>query len=206
MRGTVYGCRGGNLVGSVGLVLWGHGPCASGQKLSRMNASGRWICIGAGGWGGRRRFAIMPLSDVCGLRGVGTVISGISPLILFHLSLRCLIAIEVSDLESNSDSCLGVSALAHLCSSANLLIKSSSHCSLFTSSVLSCGRQHWRSSSKNWFVNAWLLHRSSVWALMASKTSQMWFRASQSMLGASGLTVALETTDGVGDTDIGKTC
>jgi hypothetical protein len=148
----------------------------------------------------------MPLSDVCGLRGVGTVISGISPLILFYLSLRCLIAIEVSDLELNSDLCSGVSALAHLYSSANLLIKSSSHCSLFTSSVLSYGRQHWRSSSKNWFVNTWLSHRSSVWALTASKTSWMQFRASQSMPGTPGLTVALETTDGVGDTDVGKTC
>jgi hypothetical protein len=123
----------------------------------------------------------MSSSDVRGLRGVGAVISGISPLILFHLSLRCLTAVEVSDPESNSDSCSGVGALA-------------------------CGRQCWRSSSKNWFVNTWPLHRSSVWALTASKTSRMQFRASQSMPGAPGLTVALETTDGVGDTDVGKTC
>jgi hypothetical protein len=82
----------------------------------------------------------MPSSDVRGLRGVCTVISGISPLILFHPSLRCLITVEVLDPESNSDSCSGVSALARLYLSANLLIKSSSHCSLFTSSVLSCGR------------------------------------------------------------------
>jgi hypothetical protein len=40
VRGTVYGRRGGNSVGSVGLVLWGRSPCASGRKLSRMNASG----------------------------------------------------------------------------------------------------------------------------------------------------------------------
>ena len=40
---------------------------------------------------------------------------------------------------------------------------------------------------------------------VASKTSRMRFRASQSMPGAPGLTVALETTDDVGDTDIGKT-
>jgi len=120
----------------------------------------------------------MSLSDVCGLRGVGTISAGISPLILSHLSLRCLIAVEVSDLESISDSCLGVGALACLYSSANLLIKSSSRCSLFPSSMLSCSRQCWQRSSKNWFVDAWPLHRSSVWALMASKTSWMWFRAS----------------------------
>src|SRR6266851_3564657 len=132
----------------------------------------------------------MSLSDVCGLRGVGTISAGISPLILSHLSLRRLITVEVSDLELSSDSCLEVGALACLCSSANLLIKSSSHCSLFPSSTLSCGRQCWQ--------------RLSVWALMASKTSQMWFRASQSMPGAPGLTVVLKTTYGVGDMDVGK--
>jgi hypothetical protein len=61
---------------------------------------------------------------------------GVPSLILSHLSLRRLIAVEVSDPESKSDSCSGV-ALARLCASANLLIRSSSRCSLSTSSVLS---------------------------------------------------------------------
>jgi hypothetical protein len=82
----------------------------------------------------------MSSSDVHGLRGVGAISASISPLILSHLSLRCLIAVEVSDPELNSDSHLGVGTLACLCLLANLLIKSSSHCSLFTSSMLSCSR------------------------------------------------------------------
>ena len=174
----MYRRRGGNSVGSVGLVLRGYSLCASGQKHSGMNAGGGWICIGAGGWGGRRSSVIMSSSDVRGLRGVGAISAGISPLIRSHLSLRRLIAVEVSDPESNSDSRSGVGALARLCSSANLLIKSSSRCSLFTSSVLSCGRQRWRRSSKRWFVDAWPSYRLSVWALTASKTSRMQFRAS----------------------------
>src|SRR6266851_8725840 len=143
----------------------------------------------------------MLLSDVRGLRGVGTISASISPLILSHLSLRCLITVKVSDLELSSDSCSEVGVLACLYSLANLFIKSSSRCSLFPSSVLSCGRQHWQRLSKNWFVDAWPSHRSSVWALMASKTSRMRFRASQSMPGTQGLTVVLETTYGVGDMD-----
>jgi len=87
VRGTVYGCRGGNSVESVGLVLQGHGSHASGWKHSGMNVGGGWICIGAGGWGGCRRSTIISSSDVCGLRGVGAISAGISPLILFHLSL-----------------------------------------------------------------------------------------------------------------------
>lgn len=99
-KGIVYRHRGGNSVGSVGLALRGRGPCTSGGKLSGMNASGGWICIGAGSWGGRRRFVIMLSSANHGLRDVGAVIAGISPFILFHFSLRCLIATEVSDPES----------------------------------------------------------------------------------------------------------
>ena len=51
IRGTVYG-RGGISVRSVGLVLRGRGPRASGRKLRGTNAGGGWICNGAEGWGG----------------------------------------------------------------------------------------------------------------------------------------------------------
>ncbi len=135
----------------------------------------------------------MSSSDVRGLNGVGARSVGGSLLILSHLSLRCLIAVEVSDPESNDSS--GVGALARLCASANLLIKSSSRCNLSTSSLLSCGMgQRSRSSSNMSFVDNWPSRRESVWALTASNTSRMRFKASRSM---PGLTVALETTDGV---------
>lgn len=104
----------------------------------------------------------MSSSDVRGLNGVGARSVGGSPLILSHLSLRRLIAVEVSDPESNNDSS-GVGALARLCASANLLIKSSSRCNLSTSSVLSCGTgQRWRSSSNTSFVDNWPSRRASV--------------------------------------------
>ncbi len=144
----------------------------------------------------------MSSSDVRGLNGVGARSAGGSPLILSHLSLRRLIAVEVSDPESNNDSS-GVGTLARLCASANLLINSSSRCNLSTSSLLSCGTgQRWRSSSNMPFVDNWPSRRASVWALTASTTARMRFKASRSM---PGLTVALETTDGVGDAAVGKT-
>jgi len=51
------------------------------------------------------------------------------------------------------------------------------------------------------FVDNWPSRRASVWALTASTTSRMRFKASRSM---PGLTVALETTDGVGEAAVGK--
>jgi hypothetical protein len=86
-----------------------------------------------------------------------------------HPSLRCLIVLEMSDPESNSDS-TGVGALGCLCASASLLIISSSRCSLSTSSVLSGGKR-WRSSSKTLVVHNWPSHKSSVCALTPSNTS-----------------------------------
>jgi hypothetical protein len=73
-------------------------------------------------------------------------------------------------------------------------------CSLSMSSVLSgSGGQRSRSSSNIWFVDNWPSCKASACALMPSDTSRMRFSASRSMPGASGLTVALETADGVGD-------
>lgn len=149
----MYGRCGGNSAGSVGLALRGRGPRASSRKLRGTKAGGGWICTEAGGCGGRRSSAIMSSNDVRGLTGVGAVSVGVSRLILSHLSLRRLIAVEVSEPESNSDSS-GVAALARLWASASLLIKSSSRWSLSTSSVLSCGRgQRSRSSFKRRFVD-----------------------------------------------------
>ena len=144
----------------------------------------------------------MSSSDVRGFTGVGAMSVCGSCLDHSHLSLRRLIVLEMSDPESNSDS-IGVGALGCLCASAKLLIRSSSRCSLSTSSVLSWGRR-WRSSSKMLLVHNWPSRKSSVCALTASNTSRMRFSASQSMPGALGLTVALETTDGVGDTEVGR--
>lgn len=127
-------------MGSVGLALRGRGPRASGLKLNGTNAGGGWICTAAGGWGGRRSSAIISSSDVRGRSGVGAISGGVPRLILSHLSLRRLIAVEVSDPESNKDSPSEVSAAARLCASASLLIKSSSRCNLSTRSLLSCGR------------------------------------------------------------------
>ena len=199
-RGTVYGRTGGNSVRSVGLALRGRGPRASGRKVRGTNAGNGWICGGAGGWGGRRSSAIMSSSDVRGLTGVGAMSVDGSRLIPSHLSLRRLIVLEMSDPESNSDS-IGVGgALGCLCASASLLIRSSSRCSLSTSSVLSGGGvERWRRSSKTLFVHNWPSRRSSVCALTPSNTSRMRSSASRSMPSALGLTVALETTDGVGD-------
>ncbi|KAH8978434.1 hypothetical protein EDB86DRAFT_2836796 [Lactarius hatsudake] len=93
----------------------------------------------------------MSSRDVRGLIGVGAISVGVSRHILSHRSLRRLIAVEVSDPESKSDSGGGDGALARA----------------------------------------------------SSKTSQMRLMTSQSMPGVVGtaLTVALETADGVGDTD-----
>jgi hypothetical protein len=145
--GRGNGRNGGNSVRAVGLALRGRGPRASGRKFRGTNAGGGWICTGAGGWGGRRSSAIISSRDVRGLNGVGAMSVGVSRLNLSHLSLRRLIAVEVSDPESNSDSS-GVKGLAGLCTSASRLIKSSMRCSLSTSSALSCVRgTRWRSSS-----------------------------------------------------------
>ena len=143
----------------------------------------------------------MSSSDVRGLTGVGAMSICGSCLNPSHLSLRRLIVLEISDPESKSDS-TGVGALGCLCASASLLIRSSSRCSLSVSSVLS-GGQRWRSSSKTLVVHNWPSRRSSVWALTPSNTSRMRFRASRSIPGALGLTVALETTDWVWDTEVG---
>ena len=88
----------------------------------------------------------MSSSDVCGLSGVGAITVGISCLILSQLSLRCLIAAEISEPESNSGSG-GVGTLARLWALASLLIRSSSRCNLSMSSVLSGSTgPRWRSS------------------------------------------------------------
>jgi hypothetical protein len=72
---------------------------------------------------------------------------GVSRLSLSHLSLRRLIAVEVSEPESNSDSS-GVGGLAGLGASASLLIKSSMRFNLSSRSALSGTRgTRWRSSS-----------------------------------------------------------
>jgi hypothetical protein len=117
--GTVKGRIRGNSVGSVGLVLRGRSPRASGRKIRGMNAGGGWICGGAEGWGGQRSSAIMSSSDVCGLTGVGTMRVCGSHLNPSHLSLRRLIVLKMSDLESNSDStgvgALGASVLQAAC-------------------------------------------------------------------------------------------
>jgi hypothetical protein len=68
--------------------------------------------------------------------------------------------------------------------------------------VLSGGLR-WRSSSKTLVVHNWPSRKSSVCALTPSNTSRMRFRASRSIPGALGLTVALEITDWVGDTEVG---
>jgi hypothetical protein len=145
--GTVKGRSGGNSVRSVGLALRGRVPRASGRKFRGTNVGGGWICAGAGGCGGRRSSVIMSSRDVRGLSGVGAISVGVSRLNLSHLSLRRLIAVEVSDPESNSDSS-GVGGLVRLWASASLLIKSSIRCNLSTSSALSWTRgTRWRSSS-----------------------------------------------------------
>ncbi len=91
----------------------------------------------------------MSSRDVRGLIGVGAISVGVSRRILSHRSLRRLIAVEVSDPESNSDSGPGDGALARACASASLLIRSSRRCNRSTSSALSCVRgMRWRSSSK----------------------------------------------------------
>jgi hypothetical protein len=97
-----------------------------------------------------------------------------------HLSLRRLIVLKMSDPELNSDS-TGVGAIGCLGASASLLIRSSSCCSLSTSSVLSGGLR-WRSLSETLVVHNWPSRKSSVCALMPS------------MPGALGLMVALGTT------------
>src|SRR6267154_3427020 len=107
----------------------------------------------------------------------------------------------MSDPKSNSDF-TEVGALGCLCASAGLLIRSSSHRSLSTSSVLS-GGQCWQSLSNTLIVHNWLSCESSACALTPSYTSRMQFRVSRFMPGALGLMVALETTDSVGDTEVG---
>ena len=61
--------------------------------------------------------------DVRGLIGVGVTNVGVSHRILFRRSPRCLIAVEASEPESNSD-CSGDGPLARACASASLFIKS----------------------------------------------------------------------------------
>ena len=152
------------------------GPRASGRKIRGKNAGGGWVCGGAGGWGGHRSSVIMSSSDVRGL----TVVGEMSPCgpcpnpSHLSLSLRRLIVLEMSDPESNSDS-TGVGALGCLCASASLLIRSSSHCSLSTSSML-FGGLRWLSSSKTLVVHYWPSRKSSVCALTPSNNSRMRFR------------------------------
>ena len=162
---------------------------------------GGWICGELEVGEGRRSSPIMSSSDIRGLTAVGAMSVCGSCLNPSHLSLRRLIVLEISDPESNSDS-TGVGTLGCLGASASLLIRSSSRCSLSTSSVLS-GGWRWRSSSKTLDVHNWPSRKSSVCALTPSNTSRMRFRASGSMPDALGLMVALETTDWVGDTEVG---
>jgi hypothetical protein len=146
----------------------------------------------------------MSSSDVHGLTGIGEMSPCGSCLNPSHPSLRSLIVLEMSDPELKSGS-TGVGTLGCLCASASLLIRSSSRCSLSTSSVLSGGLR-WRSSSETLVVHNWPSCKSFVCALMSSNTVlhgcssglALW-----SMPGALGLTVALETTDWVGDTEVG---
>jgi hypothetical protein len=159
-RGTVCSRIGGNSPRTVGLAIRGRGPRVSGWKVSGLNAGGGWICAEAGGWGGRRSSVIMSSSDVRGLTGVGAMSVCGSCLDSSHLSLRRLIVLEISDPESNSDS-TGVGALGCLCASAKLFMRSTSCCSLSTSSVLSWGRR-WRSSSKILLVQKWPSRKSSA--------------------------------------------
>src|SRR6267154_2637069 len=107
----------------------------------------------------------------------------------------------MSDPKLNSDF-TEVGALGCLCALAGLLIRSLSHRSLSTSSILS-GGQRWRSLSNTLIVHNWPSHESSACTLTLSYTSRMRFRVLRSMPGALGLMVALETTDSVGDMEVG---